>query len=108
MEELDKVMTEKVEHVLVDVRTGPEMEMTSLPGSVNIPLDVIESPKHRDKIESIVRKDGAPVYVVCRRGNDSQKAVLLLRQMMPELCIKDVVGGLHAWAKKVDASFPIY
>merc|ERR1712083_773352 len=107
MMELAEAM--KDQHVLIDVRTGPEMEMVSLPGSVNIPLDVIQSEKHEKKIKEIVKKEGEPpVFVVCRRGNDSQSAVMLLKKMLPELSIKDVKGGLHAWAKVVDKSFPVY
>jgi len=123
--ELSRVIESKEPHVLIDVRTGPEMEMVSLPGSVNIPMDVIQSPIHREKIQSVVRRSDPPhdpgsegkiqsddpphpVYVVCRRGNDSQSAVLLLREIMPDLDIKDVAGGLHGWGRHVDNTFPVY
>ncbi len=52
--------------------------------------------------------------VCCRRGNDSQQAVLLLKrsfaQMFPETAFKiqDLIGGLSAWADQVDQSFPKY
>lgn len=45
---------------------------------------------------------------MCRRGNDSQKAVIELEKKFPNRGIKDIIGGLHAWAKEVDNSFPIY
>lgn len=50
------------------------------------------------------------VFVLCRRGNDSQKAVRILQNKLPDckLEIKDIVGGLHAWTKKIDQRFPIY
>ena len=50
------------------------------------------------------------VYVVCRRGNDSQRAVKLLKEKFADLdlVIKDIEGGLHAWARDVDRSFPVY
>eukprot|EP00850_Spirogloea_muscicola_P016134 SM000129S26121 [mRNA] locus=s129:9637:13386:- [translate_table: standard] len=48
-----------------------------------------------------------PVYVICRRGVDSQVAVQLLRQA--GVCTAlDVTGGLEAWATQVDSSFPAY
>lgn len=49
------------------------------------------------------------VFALCRRGNDSQKAVLELRKLLPAAVpVKDVRGGLHAWADKVDKDFPVY
>jgi rhodanese-related sulfurtransferase len=49
---------------------------------------------------------GASVVVVCRRGNDSQRAVAWLRAR--GRAAKDVVGGYVAWARDVDVSFPMY
>ena len=51
-----------------------------------------------------------PVYVVCRRGNDSQLVVEKLRSLLKDLpvVIKDLRGGLHAWASDVDPAFPQY
>lgn len=50
------------------------------------------------------------VFVVCRRGNDSQRAVRLLQSKFAELSIeiKDIKGGLHQWSKEVDPAFPLY
>ncbi|KAL4451956.1 hypothetical protein ABPG75_007618 [Micractinium tetrahymenae] len=48
-----------------------------------------------------------PLYVVCRRGNDSQRAVARLRQLGISHAV-DVVGGVEAWAREVDPSFPLY
>lgn len=47
------------------------------------------------------------LYVVCRRGNDSQRAVARLRQLGITHGV-DVVGGMEAWATEVDPSFPTY
>lgn len=53
---------------------------------------------------------GEKTYVaVCRLGNDSQIAVDALRSVTGDKSdIKDLVGGLVAWSKTVDNSFPIY
>ena len=50
------------------------------------------------------------VFVVCRRGNDSQKAVQKLKAYFAnsDIQVKDIIGGLHAWTNKIDPSFPIY
>ena len=49
-----------------------------------------------------------PVYVVCRRGNDSQRAVVRLREAGVAAHAVDVVGGMEGWAREVDAGFPTY
>merc|ERR1712225_40721 len=63
--------------------------------------------------------DGKPlaVLLVCRRGNDSLLDARLLREKLTDsatedsatvrLDIKDVRGGLRAWAAR-DSSFPVY
>ena len=48
-----------------------------------------------------------PLYVVCRRGNDSQRAALLLNGS-GITGVMDMVGGLQAWAAEADPSFPWY
>ena len=56
------------------------------------------------------RPSGIAVFVVCRRGNNSQLAVLKLRHILKDqdVVIKDIAGGLTAWAEQVDSQFPIY
>lgn len=51
-----------------------------------------------------------PVYVICRRGNDSQLAVPLLQKVLGESVpfVNDIIGGLYNWSKTVDNDFPIY
>ena len=52
--------------------------------------------------------------MICRQGNDSQKAVEQLRSHLQtqtnpsNLVIKDIIGGLVAWNAKVDSTFPLY
>lgn len=50
------------------------------------------------------------VYVICRRGNDSQIATVALRQKFASLGVefKDVLGGLTAWSHNIDHNFPLY
>jgi adenylyltransferase and sulfurtransferase len=51
------------------------------------------------------------VYVVCRRGNNSQLAVCLLREYFKDeslVSIKDIIGGLEEWHHKCDSNFPKY
>lgn len=50
------------------------------------------------------------VYVICRRGEDSQIAVLYLRKEFADSLIsfKDIDGGYEKWSHAVDKDFPIY
>ena len=52
------------------------------------------------------------VFVLCKQGNDSQKAVLAIKKELKEELskelVKDIVGGLLAWSTNVDKDFPIY
>lgn len=102
-------------HVLIDVRSPEEFEICNLKNSINIPLNEINNDENvslvKRKIQEMQDKyNDANLYVMCRRGNDSQKAVRNLQQIFngSTLKIKDVIGGIHAWSKKIDHTFPVY
>ncbi|XP_012621593.1 adenylyltransferase and sulfurtransferase MOCS3 [Microcebus murinus] len=110
-------------HLLLDVRPQVEVDICRLPHSLHIPLKHLE---RRDaeslKLleEAILEgkrdtQEGTPlsIYVICKLGNDSQKAVKILQslaaaQELGSLTVRDVVGGLMAWAAKIDGTFPQY
>ena len=86
----------------------------------------------------MVSKGRRSVFVVCRRGNDSQIAVDILKSLLASTStafdvggsdeegsasdgkklerdpiesncgIRDITGGLHAWTKRIDPNFPVY
>ncbi|XP_058763860.1 adenylyltransferase and sulfurtransferase MOCS3-like [Vicia villosa] len=107
--EYNEILLNKESHVLVDVRPAHHFKIVSLPNSVNIPYADIEF--KLPEISSILKKDedekSPELYVVCRRGNDSQRAVQYLHKM-GFASAKDIVGGLEGWAKNVDPNFPTY
>ncbi|XP_014262280.1 adenylyltransferase and sulfurtransferase MOCS3 [Cimex lectularius] len=107
--QLHEVMLSGKQHVVVDVRSPIEFQMCHIAGSVNLPLDDISK---RDKVEEAVPKAEGPektsVYVVCRRGNDSQIGTKKLMEMLKDVDVYDLKGGLHAWASDVDTNFPVY
>ncbi|CAH1398974.1 unnamed protein product [Nezara viridula] len=110
--ELRTALKEKGKPVVIDVRSKTEFDICRLPGSVNIPLADIEKQSAQNTLKSVISKSpnpNEPVYVICRRGNDSQKAVKKLRELMLlNQDFFDVRGGLHAWARDIDHTFPIY
>lgn len=71
----------------------------------DIPLtDLVANPEHH-----FLKSDTAQsLYIVCRLGNDSQIAANALRDAGCNSKVVDVIGGLKAWAKNVDNTFPIY
>ncbi|XP_072950373.1 adenylyltransferase and sulfurtransferase MOCS3-2 [Typha angustifolia] len=98
-------------HILLDVRPAHQFKIVSIPQSVNIPLSILED--KLSAIDSYLKdvEDGSrklsSLYVVCRRGNDSQRAVQLLHKN-GFLSAKDIIGGLESWAQDVDPKFPAY
>lgn len=102
-------------HLLIDVRSAEEFDICHLKNSINIPLRNINNNEKvtliRNRIQEIQKQhNDASLYVICRRGNDSQKAVKSLQETFKEsnIEIKDVIGGIHAWSKKIDSTFPVY
>lgn len=110
-------------HLLLDVRPQVEVDICRLPHALHIPLKHLErrDAKSLKLLGEAIQtgKQGAregaalPIYVICKLGNDSQKAVKILQSLtaIPEfgsLAARDVVGGLMAWAAKVDETFPQY
>ncbi|GAB0092503.1 Adenylyltransferase and sulfurtransferase MOCS3 [Sergentomyia squamirostris] len=103
-----EIVDQGQKHLLVDVRLPNEMEICSLDNSINVSIEDIKSQKI-EKIAGDLAMKKLPIFVVCRRGNDSQRAVKKLREYLPEeIFTKDIIGGLHAWAKHIDPSFPVY
>jgi len=94
----------------LDVRTEPEFEMCKIPNTINIPISILKSIEDGKNDETVQKlfENKQNVYIICRRGNDSQVAVKILRHTFPSLEIKDVKGGLHQWASQIDPDFPIY
>uniref|UniRef100_A0A3Q1EXR4 Adenylyltransferase and sulfurtransferase MOCS3 n=1 Tax=Acanthochromis polyacanthus TaxID=80966 RepID=A0A3Q1EXR4_9TELE len=109
-------------HLLLDVRPLVEVDICHLPFSLNIPLSSLEDRKSehlqllQERISELKQQMASdcrpPVYVICKQGNDSQKAVQVLEKMsgseVDSIAVKDISGGLMAWAKRIDPTFPQY
>ncbi|KAL9044900.1 MAG: hypothetical protein Q9214_001996 [Letrouitia sp. 1 TL-2023] len=101
-------------HLLIDVRPPTEFEICHIPGSLNVPLYRFErAPQNEvDPLRSFTNFAAIKeAIVVCKRGNDSQKAVRLIKDAgysNHERDVKDIKGGLVTWRKEVDPGFPEY
>ena len=96
-------------HVLLDVRKKIQFDICSLSRSVHIPLEELSSPDNIDSIRQCLSDaDGnqKEALVICRRGNRSQHAVNILKDH--GMAARDIIGGLTAWNKQVDPTFPMY
>lgn len=78
--------------ILIDVRSPDEFRASHVPGSINVPLDQIETGQDHK-----IPKDG-PVYLLCQSGVRSERARKLLesRGYGNLVCIE---GGLAEFAK---------
>ncbi|KAF5301485.1 hypothetical protein FQR65_LT08788 [Abscondita terminalis] len=94
---------------VVDVRPEVEFKMCRIPNSINVPYLNIEKGTNLDEINRILNSN-KNVYVICRRGNDSQRAVSKLKVQFPDASVRffNVKGGLHSYARVIDSSFPVY
>ncbi|KAJ7988977.1 hypothetical protein DPEC_G00314780 [Dallia pectoralis] len=122
VQEYKSIVDTMAAHLLLDVRPLVEVDICHLPTSLNIPLSCLENRKieHIQLLkkrivlvkEQISSDSHVPVYVICKLGNDSQKAVQVLAKMSGSevdcVTVKDISGGLMAWAQKIDPSFPKY
>jgi adenylyltransferase/sulfurtransferase len=60
------------------------------------------------------REETTTIYTICRRGNDSLTAACIINKLKTQneqyewLQVRDVRGGVRAWSRDVDPSFPTY
>ena len=86
--------------LLLDVREPHELRISSIRDSVNIPLGQLTA--------RLSELDTAREMVVfCKSGTRSRRALELLVSAGFKK-VKNLHGGINAWARDVDASLPIY
>lgn len=110
---LNEIRQQALPHILIDVRTTNEFEICHLEKSENYPIQIFSNPNstHRQNLIERIKTEKIPeIYVICRRGNDSQVAAQRLIEDLKETNFKvnDVIGGLHAWTNFIDKEFPKY
>lgn len=89
--DLQRLLASPTPPRVLDVRTPGEFETAHLPGSYNVPLDLLR--EHRDEIVSRVDDD---VVLVCRSGRRAAQAEETLRRAgLSNVHI--LTGGITAW-----------
>jgi sulfur-carrier protein adenylyltransferase/sulfurtransferase len=85
---------------ILDVRNPPEYEICRISGSTLIPLPTL--PQRLDELER-----SRELIVHCKSGMRSQQAIGILRQA-GFTNLKNLKGGILAWADKIDPAMPKY
>jgi adenylyltransferase/sulfurtransferase len=97
-------LAERLEHgnglKLIDVREPHELEISRIEGAEIIPLGQLASRMSElDSAEEIV--------LMCKMGSRSTRALEVLHSAGFRK-MKNLKGGINAWAREVDPSLPIY
>jgi rhodanese-related sulfurtransferase len=75
---------------LIDVRSPAEFESAHIPGSYNVPLDLL--PEHGAEIREV----GSPMVLICQSGQRAKQAEQLLREIgLARLHV--LTGGIRSW-----------
>jgi len=86
--------------VLLDVREPYELEISRLPNIKHIPMAQVA-----ERVHELNSAD--EIVVICRSGGRSAQVTRLLMQMGFRR-VKNLVGGMNAYAQEVDPSLPVY
>ncbi len=102
----DITVTELAERVktnhlkLLDVREPHELQISAIPNAVNIPLGQLAArPSELDSADEMV--------IFCKSGSRSARGLELLASAGFKK-VKNLKGGINAWAKEVDTNLPLY
>ncbi|MBK7456583.1 MAG: molybdopterin-synthase adenylyltransferase MoeB [Anaerolineales bacterium] len=86
--------------ILLDVREPHELEISKLNNALNIPLGSLAA--HLSELDS-----ARELVVFCKGGTRSTRALELLVSAGFKK-VKNLRGGINAWARSVDTDLPIY
>lgn len=86
--------------ILLDVREPHELEISKLNNALNIPLGILAA--HLSELDS-----AREMVVFCKGGTRSTRALELLVSAGFKK-VKNLRGGINAWARSVDTDLPIY
>jgi adenylyltransferase/sulfurtransferase len=100
VEELKRRIDRGEDLFILDVRNPPEYQIGRIPGSTLIPLpDLPQRVRELDPEREMV--------VHCKSGQRSAKAIQFLREQGFKK-LRNLKGGILAWAERIDPSVPKY
>jgi rhodanese-related sulfurtransferase len=86
--------------MLLDVREPWEIATASIAGCESIPMN--EIPARSEELD-----DEAPIVCICHHGARSANVAMFL-ESRGFTKVFNLVGGIDAWSRQVDASVPMY
>lgn len=109
VEEYSEIIKSGKPHVLVDVRPSAQSDISRLDHALQLPVMFMMNNKE-ETIKTIEkelkRKEASEIYVVCRKGIASQRGTRIiqdyLKAEMPSVKVKDIIGGMTTWEKRID------
>ena len=91
----------KTNHLkLLDVREPHELQISSIPNATNIPLGQLAA-----RLSELDSADEMVIF--CKSGSRSARGLELLASAGFKK-VKNLKGGINAWAREVDQNLPIY
>jgi adenylyltransferase/sulfurtransferase len=100
VEELKARLDRGEDVFILDVRNPPEYQISRIPGSTLIPL-----PSLPQRLAEL--NPDREIVVHCKSGMRSQQAIGILRQQ-GFTNLKNLKGGILAWADRIDPTMPKY
>lgn len=102
-----EILNKGIDHILIDVRPEEDFKLGKLNNAINIPLDTLIKNDGLAQVSKLLNQHGNKVkeiYVICKLGKSSQKAVKYLKTKFSNLEIKDIEGGIMKWSEVYDPS----
>jgi molybdopterin/thiamine biosynthesis adenylyltransferase/rhodanese-related sulfurtransferase len=91
----------KTNHLkLLDVREPHELEISKISSAINIPLGQLAG-----RLSELDSADD--MVILCKSGSRSMRALELLSSAGFKK-VKNLKGGINAWAREVDTELPVY
>lgn len=101
VQQMQHALTTPTEHIrVVDVREPDEYEIARVEGVTLLPLSLL--PQRFTELDP-----NQQIYVHCKSGKRSMKALEFLRQQGFKY-VKSVKGGISAWSDEIDHTVPKY
>ena len=97
---LNKKISNKENFILLDVRTDSEYFLSNIEGAIHIPMNDIPN-----KLNTIDKNK--EIIVQCKSGKRSAKVCQFLLNNNYEN-VKNLKGGIIAWANEIDPTIMVY
>ncbi len=111
-EELEAELA-KPGHLLIDVREAWERDVVAIPAALHVPLGLIQE-RRWDAVDEAIEAAGLPapttIVLHCKSGARSAQAQQILTEAteQPKTQLKNLTGGVLAWAEKYAPQAPSY